>query len=232
MTQMTLQRNDISSSFEEVGLTLESVSKVYPGRFSEIKVLNDVNFSLNKGERLGILGRNGAGKSTLIRLLGGLERPTTGRILRTMSISWPLAFTGGFQSSLSGLDNLKFVCRVYGVDYRSILPFVTDFSELGNHIYEPIKTYSSGMLARLAFALSMSINFDCFLIDEVIAVGDSRFREKCHHEMLEVRTGCSMILVSHDMNSIKEYCNRFAVIRDGAFIEFETLEEAVKFYDV
>ena len=212
-------------------LVLQGVSKIYPGRFGDIKVLQDITFTLNKGERLGILGKNGAGKSTLIRILGGVEQPSAGIIQKTMSISWPLAFTGGFQSTLSGLDNLKFVCRVYGVDYRSVLTFIKNFSELDEHLYEPIKTYSSGMLARLAFAVSMSINFDCFLIDEVISVGDARFRDKCRYELLEKRVDSSIILVTHDMNILNEYCDRFCYLDAGVLIEFDSYEHAKDFYE-
>ncbi len=213
-------------------LKLSDVGKRYPSRiYKEVEVLKNISFTLYKGQRLGIIGKNGAGKSTLIRLMGGVERPSSGTIERTMSISWPLAFTGGFQSTLSGLDNLKFVCRIYGVDYEQVMPFVREFSELGSHLYEPIKTYSSGMLARLAFAVSMSIDFDCFLIDEVIAVGDARFRDKCRHELLEVRASHSIILVSHDVNSLKEYCNRYGVISDGRFYEFNDIESALIFHD-
>ena len=213
-------------------LKLVNVSKRYPSRMAgEVEVLKQISFTLCKGERLGILGKNGAGKSTLIRLLGGVEQPSSGLIERSMSISWPLAFTGGFQSTLSGLDNLKFVCRIYGVDYERAMPFILDFSELGSLLYEPIKTYSSGMLARLAFAVSMSVDFDCFLIDEVIAVGDARFRDKCRRELLEVRANHSVILVSHDINSIREYCNRFAVVANGQFYEFDHLDLAWDFHE-
>ena len=218
-------------SFDLSKISLEKVSKSYPTRHGDHWVLKNISFSLQMGERMGILGRNGAGKSTLIRILGGVDEPTTGSLTRTMSISWPLAFTGGFQATLTGMDNLKFVCRIYGVNYREVLPFIRDFSDLGVQLYEPIKTYSSGMLARFAFAVSMSIDFDCYLIDEVIAVGDSRFREKCHHELLEVRGHKSIILVSHDLHSLKEYCDRFGVIHKGEFFEFATLDEAVEFHE-
>ena len=213
-------------------LKLVQVSKKYPSRIhGEVEVLKGVSFTLNQGERLGILGKNGAGKSTLIRLLGGVEKPSAGYIESSMSISWPLAFTGGFQSTLTGLDNLKFICRIYDVDYHKAMPFVREFSELGTHLFEPIKTYSSGMLARLAFALSMSVDFDCFLIDEVIAVGDARFRDKCRHELLEVRANHSMILVSHDINSLKEYCNKYAVVSNGSFFEFADIDSALAFHE-
>jgi capsular polysaccharide transport system ATP-binding protein len=139
------------------------------------RVLNHVNLEVHRGQKLGILGRNGAGKSTLIKIIGGVELATSGRIENTMSVSWPLAFTGAFQGSMSGLDNLRFICRIYGLDYGSTRKFVDDFAELGSQLAEPVKTYSSGMRARLAFALSIAIEFECYLIDEVIMVGDARF---------------------------------------------------------
>lgn len=214
-----------------MSLILDKVTKSYPTRRGNIGILHDISFTLNKGERLGILGKNGAGKSTLIKVLGGVENPSSGYIDRGMSISWPLAFTGGFQSTLSGLDNTKFICRVYGVDYKTVIDQINEFSELGYHLYEPIRTYSSGMLARLAFAVSMSINFDCYLIDEVISVGDARFRDKCRYELLEKRKDSSLILVTHDMNILHEYCNRYCYLDSGYLTEFSSYDEAKDFYE-
>ena len=159
-------------------IELESVDKDYPTRTGPVRVLNKVNLSVAPGERVGIVGRNGAGKSTLVRLISGAELPTHGEVRRSMSVSWPLAFGGAFQGALTGLDNLRFICRIYGVDFESRVAFVEDFSELGRYLREPVRNYSAGMRARLAFAISMIIEFDCFLIDEVIAVGDARFHEK------------------------------------------------------
>lgn len=214
-----------------MSLVLDKVTKSYPTRRGNIRILHDISFTLNKGDRLGILGKNGAGKSTLIKVLGGVENPSSGYIDRGMSISWPLAFTGGFQSTLSGLDNVKFICRVYGVNYKEVIDYINDFSELGLHLYEPIKTYSSGMLARLAFAVSMSINFDCYLIDEVISVGDARFRDKCRYELLERRKNSSLILVTHDMNILNEYCNKYCYLDSGSLIEFNNYDEAKEYYE-
>ena len=147
-----------------------------------------------------------------------------------MSISWPLAFTGGFQGSLTGLDNLRFVCRVYGASYKKALPFVEEFTELGSYLREPVKKYSSGMLARLAFAMSMAIEFDCFLIDEVIAVGDASFQEKCHNELFVNRRDRAMIMVSHDPHIIREHCTRACVLEKGVLTEFADVNSAFDFY--
>jgi capsular polysaccharide transport system ATP-binding protein len=212
-------------------IQLQGVTKFYGTRRGRRKVLDNVSFELERGGHLGILGRNGAGKSTLIRLLSGAEYPSAGRIARHMSVSWPLAFTGAFQTHLTGLDNLKFVCRVYGVDWKPLLPFVEEFTELGIYLREPVLSYSTGMMMRLAFALSMAIEFDCFLIDEGMAVGDSRFGDRCHVELFEKRRDRSFILVSHDPHIIRSYCNRVAVLHLGRLYEFETIDAAYEFYD-
>jgi capsular polysaccharide transport system ATP-binding protein len=211
-------------------LSVEHVSKVYATRRGQHKVLRDVSFQLERGRHLGILGRNGAGKSTLIRLIAGAERPTSGVIRRGMSVSWPLAFGGAFQAHLTGLDNLKFVCRIYGVDYRPLIPFVEDFTELGEYFREPVLHYSQGMLTRLAFALSMAIEFDCFLIDEAMVVGDVRFHERCHIELFHKRKDRAFILVTHDANSIKLYCKNACVLHEGKLLPFPTVDEAYEFY--
>ncbi|HDL5229181.1 TPA: ABC transporter ATP-binding protein, partial [Mannheimia haemolytica] len=196
-------------------ISIRNVSKQYRTNNGWKTILKDINFELKKGEKVGILGRNGAGKSTLIRLMSGVEPPTTGTIERQMSISWPLAFSGAFQGSLTGMDNLRFVSRIYDADFDYVKSFTEEFSELGEYLYEPVKSYSSGMKARLAFALSLSIEFDCYLIDEVIAVGDARFAAKCKHELFEKRKDRSLILVSHSPASIKEYCDSAMVLEEG-----------------
>jgi capsular polysaccharide transport system ATP-binding protein len=212
-------------------IRIENVSKTYLTRKGSRKVLDNVNLQLERGRNVGILGRNGAGKSTLIRLLSGAEKPTTGRIHRGMSVSWPLAFGGAFQTHLTGLDNLKFVCRVYGVDHRPLIPFVEEFTELGDYFQEPVSHYSTGMVTRLAFALSMAIEFDCFLIDETMVVGDKRFHDRCHDELFRKRRDRAFILVSHDANVIKLYCERACVLLDGRLYEFDSVDAAYEFYN-
>lgn len=211
-------------------ISLVDVDRTYTTRSGPVQVLRKINLTVERGERVGILGRNGAGKSTLIRLISGAERPTRGHVTRGMSVSWPLAFGGAFQGSLTGYDNLRFICRIYGVDPESKLEFVKQFSELGIYLQEPIKTYSSGMRARLAFAISMVIEFDCFLIDEIIAVGGARFHEKCNHELFEKRGDRAMIIVSHDPGYIREHCTRAAVLVDGSLHHPSSIEESFDFY--
>lgn len=211
-------------------IRLCDVNKSYPTRKGNAKILRNVNLTVNSGERVGVLGRNGAGKSTLIRLISGAELPTSGVVERDMSVSWPLAFGGAFQSSLTGLDNLRFICRIYGADPEGKIAFVEEFSELGIYLREPVRSYSSGMRARLAFAISMIVEFDCFLIDEIIAVGDARFHEKCNRELFDKRGDRAMIIVSHDGGYIREHCTRAAVLDGGELMQFENTNDAFDYY--
>ncbi|GGZ85786.1 ABC transporter ATP-binding protein [Novosphingobium arvoryzae] len=201
-------------------ITVSNVTKHYRTRTGPKRVLDGINLKLTKGERLGVLGRNGAGKSTLIRLVGGAEAPTFGKITREMSVSWPLAFGGAFQGNLTGIDNVRFISRLYNQDPEHNLAFVEQFAELGQYLREPVSSYSSGMLARLAFAISMIIEFDCFLIDEVAAVGDSRFHERCNYELFDRRSDRAMMIISHDPGYLRDHCNRFAVLDQGRLTTF------------
>jgi capsular polysaccharide transport system ATP-binding protein len=212
-------------------ISLANVCKTYQTRSGPREVLRHLNLRVEKGQKIGVLGRNGAGKSTLIRLISGAELPTRGHVHRGMSISWPIAFGGAFQGSLTGLDNLRFVCRIYNAPIERAIPFVEAFSELGPYLHEPVKKYSSGMRARLAFAISMAIEFDCFLIDEVVAVGDQRFHEKCHHELFEKRKDRSMIIVSHDPWYIREHCDSAAVLNNGELVSYDNVDEAYHAYN-
>lgn len=209
---------------------IEHVTKNYNTRHGSVTVLDDVNLTIRPSEKVGILGRNGAGKSTIIRLISGAERPTSGRIRRDMSVSWPLAFGGAFQGTLTGLDNLRFICRVYGTSADDKIAYVQEFSELGRYLREPVKSYSAGMRARLAFAISMVVEFDCFLIDEIVAVGDSRFHEKCRVELFEKRKDRAMIIVSHDPGYVREHCDHAAVLVKGKLTAFAQVDDAFSFY--
>lgn len=212
-------------------IVLKDICKQYKTRRGCHTVLNKINLTIQPGEKIGILGGNGAGKSTLIRILSGAEEPTRGQVLRNMNISWPLAFGGAFQGGLTGMDNLRFVCRIYGANIDLAKKFVREFSDLGVYLDEPVKTYSSGMRARLAFALSMAVDFDCYLIDEIVAVGDRRFHEKCHEELFVKRRSKSMIIVSHDPHYIKEHCDRACVLIKGDLHQFDSLDDAYSFYN-
>jgi capsular polysaccharide transport system ATP-binding protein len=207
------------------------IRKSYRVGHSQKQVLKGINFDIAPGDRIGLLGRNGAGKSTLIKLIGGVEMPTSGIVRRHMTCSWPLGFNGGFQGSLTGLDNARFIARIYRQDYAQMRKFVEEFTELGRQLRMPVKTYSAGMRARLAFALSLAIEFDCYLIDEVIMVGDKNFQMKCHYELFERRKDRAILLASHSPVSIREFCNRAVVLQDGHMTEFEDIEAGLQIYE-
>lgn len=212
-------------------IRIDTLNKSYPIRHGKKSVLRDVTFTVNKGEKLGILGCNGAGKSTLIRIIAGIEKPTSGSVTRTMSVSWPLALQGGLAGGLSGVDNLRFICRVYDVDFDGALEYVEEFSELGDYLYEPVKNYSAGMRARLAFAISMTVDFDCYLIDEVSAVGDRRFNQKFKERLMDKTKDRSVIMVSHFYGVIREYCSRAAVLDGGSLRMFANIPSAIAHYE-
>jgi capsular polysaccharide transport system ATP-binding protein len=214
----------------EPRIALTNIVKEYHTQLGTRRVLDDISFDLKKGEKIAVLGRNGAGKSTLVKIIGGVERPTSGTIRRDMSMSWPLAFGGGFEVSMSGMDNIRFISRIYNAPLQRTIDFCDDFAELGKLLYLPVRTYSSGMRARLAFALTLAIDFDCMLIDEVISVGDQRFHTKCHEELFVKRKHCAMILVSHDVNIVKEFCNKALILKDGRGKVFDDLDLALSIY--
>jgi capsular polysaccharide transport system ATP-binding protein len=211
-------------------IRLSDVSKSYGTRQGSRTILRDINFTLAPGEKIGILGRNGAGKSTMVRLISGAEQPDTGTVERDMTVSWPIAFGGAFQNTLTGLDNMRFICRIYDVDWKDKVDYVDSFSELGHYLNEPVRSYSSGMRARLAFAISMVVEFDCFLIDEIIAVGDARFHEKCHVELFEKRSDRALIVVSHDAPYIRDHCSRVGVLNQGRLALFNDIDEGYDYY--
>ena len=211
-------------------IELRDVRKTYHARSGAVDVLRGVNLRVEKGDKIGIVGRNGAGKSTLIRLISGIERQSSGTIERQMRISWPLAFTGAFQGALTGVDNIRFICRIYNKRYEDVIGFVEDFSQLGRFLKEPMKIYSSGMRARLAFAVSLMIDFDCYLIDEVVAVGDARFQARSHEELFVRRKDRAMILVSHDIHYMREHCERACVLADGQLHHFSSADDALQFH--
>lgn len=206
------------------------IKKSYSHGKNSKEVLKGINLTIDRGERVGLLGRNGAGKSTLIKLIGGVEIPTSGKITRNMSVSWPLGFSGGFQGSLTGYDNARFIARIYQRDYNDIRDFVEDFTELGRQLKMPVKTYSSGMRARLAFALSLAIEFDCYLIDEIILVGDQNFQRKCQLEMFERRQDRAMLIASHSPEFIKNFCNKAVIVDKGLADIFYDIDAAINAY--
>lgn len=212
-------------------IKFNNVFKYYPTRSGKRTILHNINIEITPGEDIGILGKNGAGKSTLFRLIAGSEPCDQGYITRKGSVSWPLGFSGGFHGSLSGRENIRFVSRIYGKKTRDIFDFVSDFSELGKYIDMPVRSYSSGMKARLAFGLSMAINFDFYLIDEVIAVGDSSFKRKCQNIIAEKRKKSTIILISHSNSLLKTFCKTGAVLSDGFLTKYNSIDEAINVHE-
>lgn len=206
------------------------VSKFYPVKRGRKTILERVSFQFPDHQNVGVLGRNGAGKSTLLRLIAGSELPDAGQILRRGKFSWPLGFSGGFNPELSGEENLRFVSRIYDADLREVTDFVKDFSELGKSIKEPVRTYSSGMRAKLAFGLSLAIDFDVYLIDEVMAVGDAQFKKKSRAAFEERRQTSSLIVVSHDMKIIRDYSDVIIILDQQQLKIYDDVELAISTY--
>ena len=212
-------------------IQLDRVFKFYRTEGHTKIVLDHVSAVFQSGRSYGILGINGAGKSTTMRMIAGSELPNSGRIRRSVRVSWPLGFSGGFHPMMTGRENTKFVARVYGADIRKVVEFVEDFSELGDYMDIPVKTYSSGMMARLAFGLSMAIDFECYLIDEIMAVGDARFQQRCKAAFNERRKSADLLVASHSMGNIRAYCDAGAVLVDGHLMMFETVDKAIEAYN-
>lgn len=211
-------------------IVLHDIVKEYHTQIGVRRVLDGISFTVAAGEKIAILGKNGAGKSTLVKIVGGVEPPTAGTIERNLFMSWPIAFSGGFELGMSGLDNVRFIARLYDVPVQDAVAFVDDFAELGSKLLLPVKTYSTGMRLRLAFALTLVIDFECFLIDEVIAVGDARFQRKCHDALFVKRQHCAMILISHDLETVRSYCDKALVLKNGRGKVLDDIEAAIAIY--
>jgi len=211
-------------------ISIKNVWKRYAGHHSRRWVLQDVNIEIGPRERVGLIGRNGAGKSTLLNLLGGMDHPNRGGIERNCNVSWTLGLSGGFQGALSGVQNAKFVMRVYGVPEDELaekISFIRQFSELGEYIDAPMKTYSSGMRSRFAFALSIAFRFDMYLVDELIAVGDAKFKQKSKQAFKDLIADAGLIMVSHDEGTLKSFCDKAIWIHEGEAIWFDDINEAL-----
>jgi capsular polysaccharide transport system ATP-binding protein len=211
-------------------IKVERLVKEYHTPIGLRRVLDGISFEVREGEKIAVLGRNGSGKSTLVKLIGGVELPTSGTIRRSMFTSWPLGFSGGVSGLMTGAASARFIARLYARDEKSVIAFVDDFAELGRQLYIPVDAYSSGMRARLMFALTLAIDFECFLIDEVFAVGDQRFHRKCHDALFARRAHCAMILVSHDPAIVRQYCQSALVLKGGRGRVFNDLELALSIY--
>ncbi|WP_380788727.1 ABC transporter ATP-binding protein [Sphingomonas sp. R86521] len=207
-------------------LVFEDVSKTYHAHRHEKQVFNNINCTIRRGDAVGVVGANGAGKSTMMRLMAGVEAPTTGRVTRYGSTSWPLGYGSVFNGALTGADNTRFIARIYGQDEDEMIDKVQSFAQLGRYFHEPVMTYSSGMGARLAFGISLTIEFDIYLIDEVTSAGDERFRRKSEQALMERRERGTLIMISHDPAALRAYCDRGAVLYGGSLTFFDTVTEA------
>lgn len=207
-------------------IRFDKVSKSYHGRKFEKRVFSDISFTIERGEAIGICGANGAGKSTLMRLLSGVEQPTSGTVTRNMTTSWPIGYASCFQTSLTGADNARFIARVYRKPEEELLAYVEDFAQLGPYFRQPVKTYSAGMAARLAFGVSLAIEFDCYLVDEITGAGDERFRARSEAALAARREKGTLVMISHDPHTLAAYCTRGAVLFGGSLIHFDDVREA------
>jgi len=216
-------------------IRLDKVSKFFKTKTGKKYILKDVSMILPSDKNIGILGRNGTGKSTIMRMLGQIEFPNKGHISSDKSFSWPLGLSGGFVGNMTGRANVKFVCRLYGKSPKEItetINYVKEFSELDDYFDMPIKTYSSGMKSRLSFGLSLSFDFDYLLIDETLSVGDAKFRKKSKAALLKKIETCKILLVSHDMGTLKDICDSGIVVHNGKVQYFEDIDAAIKEYAV
>ncbi len=194
-------------------------------------VADNLNITFPSRTSIALLGRNGAGKSTLLKLIAGTMRPDAGEVVSTGAISWPVGFSGSFHGELSGLQNTRFIARVYGVDSDELVDYVRDFAELGPHFALPLRTYSSGMRSRLAFGISMGIAFDTYLVDEVTSVGDAAFRQKSDRVFAQRMQESGAIVVSHAMEYIRQNCQHGAVLEHGKLVYHTNVDDAIRHHN-
>jgi len=214
-------------------IELINVTKYFKTPKGRKYILKDVSFTIPSNLNVGIVGKNGAGKSTLMRMLGQIEFPNSGKIVSNKSFSWVMGVGGGFQNNMTGRANVKFVCRIYGKskeEIRRAIEFVKEFSELGDYFDMPIRTYSSGMKSRLTFGLSLAFDFDYLLIDETLSVGDARFRKKSKDALMRKIEQCNVLLVSHDMGTLRQICDVGIVAHNAKLHYFDNIDEAIDMY--
>ena len=214
-------------------IELRNLTKSYITPKGRHYLFKDLNAILPEGKSVGLLGRNGSGKSTLLRIIGGIDHADAGEVISKNTISWPVGLAGGFQGSLTGRQNVRFVSRLYVPE--SELPekeaFVEEFADIGKYFDMPVKSYSSGMRSRLTFGLSMAFEFDYYLVDEVTAVGDAKFRQKSADLMQKLRARSSFIVVSHNLKDLIKQCDVGLMLLDGQATFFDNIVEAVQVYE-
>ncbi|SNT71851.1 ABC transporter ATP-binding protein [Paracoccus seriniphilus] len=209
-------------------IRLQNLTKIYTLDGRSKRIADNITATFPTGVSVGLLGRNGAGKSSLLRMISGAMLPTSGQILSTGTISWPVGFAGSFHAELTGEQNTRFIARVYGVDSTEMRDFVEDFAELGAHFYLPLRTYSSGMKSRLAFGVSMAVPFDTYLVDEVSAVGDASFKAKSNRVFNARMANAGAVVVSHSMSMLRKTCEAGAVLENGKLSYFHDINDAIE----
>ncbi|MCB5363029.1 ABC transporter ATP-binding protein [Pusillimonas sp. CC-YST705] len=214
-------------------ILVDNLTKSYRSEVGRDYVFKNLSFKIPENKNVALIGKNGSGKSTLMRLLGGVDIPDSGKVLTSKSISWPVGLSGGFQGALSGRQNAKFVCRVYGTENEGIkkkVAFVEEFAEIGKYFDRPMRTYSSGMRARVAFGLSLAFDFDYYLVDEALSVGDTNFRRKAKSALREKVDEANIILVTHGMGQVREFCDVVLLVKKGEVIQYDDVEEGILAY--
>jgi len=213
---------------------LDQVSKYFVTGRGRKHVLRDVSLEIPGGINIGVLGRNGAGKSTFMRLLAGVDTPNSGTISTSYNMSWPMGLAQGLQAAMSGRENARFVCRILGTPRDEVaekLAFIEAFAEIGDYFDMQVKTFSSGMRARLNFAISMAFEFDCYLIDELTAVGDKGFREKSRKALIDKKGRSNFIKISHNLGELNTECDSGIILEHGQLFYFEEISEAIRCYN-
>ncbi len=213
-------------------IKLQNLTKYYPSELGNQYVFQDISFTFPEGRNVALLGSNGAGKSTLFRILAGSEYPNQGKVITDRALSWPVALASGIHPQMTGRENTRFIGRVNGVaDLDEYEEKVKQFAELGVKYDLPVRSYSSGMRSRLAFGCCIAIDFDVYLIDEATSVGDQKFRKKAKQALLEKSKTASVIMVSHEMEEIREFCDSAVILHQGRLMFYENLDEALKVYE-
>lgn len=214
-------------------IALDKLTKSYVTKLGRKYIFRDLSFVVPPDKNIALIGRNGAGKSTLMRLLCGTDVPDAGRILTDKRISWPVGLGGGYQGSLTGRQNVKFICRALGAEgdtMEKIINYVQEFAELGDYFNQPVKTYSSGMSARLRFGMSLAFDFDYYMVDEAMSVGDAHFRAKAEKEFKKRVGHSNLIVVTHNMNQVRSLCDIVLLLHNGTVKIYDDVEEGIRVY--
>ena len=211
-------------------IAFEHVTKEYHVKGVRKRILDAASYRFADGKNIALMGPNGVGKSTMMRMIAGIEPPTSGTVRRSEKVSWPMGFSKGFNGLMTGVENVRFVARVYGCNTEQVLAQVQEFAELGPSLDLPIETYSSGMRARLAFGLSLAISFECYLVDEITAVGDQRFRKKSERALRDKIESSRVVMISHSERTIRDFCDEGALAYGGKLYHYDDLNALIADY--